>query len=466
MGHVLSMVRDGLVSLASRMGTERDKAASVFYAQPILTDEQIVAAYRSSWLPRKIVDIPALDSCRKWRNWQAESDQIGLLEAEERRLNLRGKVLEACKKARLFGGAALFIGCSDADPSRPLDVERIGKGGLKHLTVLTRRQLAAGELERDPTSEWYGCPKLYMLTGANGAQVAIHPSRLVIFNGAMVPDADMGGALGQGGLGWGESVLTAAFDAIKNADSTAANIASLIFEAKIDIIKVPQFSANIGNQAYEDAVLRRYTLANTIKGINGTLILDAEEDYDSKSASLSGLTDILMAFLQIVSGAADIPVTRLLGQSPAGLNATGDADMKNYHDRIQAIQELEFTPAMSRLDECLIRSATGARDAGIHAVWAPLEQMSEKDKAEIFKTKADAARTLFGSSSEQEIIPRRALSDALVNTLVEDGSLPGLEAAIQALNASAPSEDVEAAVEEAHLSSPAFERSASSAVSP
>src|SRR5690349_5702773 len=131
MGHVLSMVRDGLMSLASRMGTERDKAASVFYAQPILTDEQIIAAYRGSWLPRKIVDIPALDSCRKWRNWQAESDQIGAIEAEERRLNLRGKVLEAAKKGRLFGGAALFIGTGDADPSQPLDAERVGKGGLK-----------------------------------------------------------------------------------------------------------------------------------------------------------------------------------------------------------------------------------------------------------------------------------------------------------------------------------------------
>ena len=431
MGHVLSMVRDGLVSLASRMGTDRDKAASVFYAQPILTDEQIIAAYRGSWLPRKIVDIPALDSCRKWRNWQAESDQIGAIEAEERRLNLRGKVLEASKKGRLFGGAALFIGAGDADPSRPLDVERIDKGGLKHLTVLTRRQLAAGEIDRDPTSEWYGRPKFYTLTGANGAQVAIHPSRLVIFNGVMAPDEDFGGTLGQVSHGWGESVLTATFDAIKNADSTAANIASLVFEAKIDIIKVPQFSANIGNQAYEDAVLRRYTLANTIKGVNGTLILDAEEEYDSKSAPLAGLTDILMAFMQIVSGAADIPVTRLLGQSPAGLNATGDGDMKNYHDRIQAIQELDFTPAMSRLDECLIRSATGARDHDIYASWAPLEQMSEKEKADIFKTKADAARALFGSSSGQEIISRQALSQALVNTFVEDGSLPGLEAAIE-----------------------------------
>ncbi|AGB71754.1 MULTISPECIES: DUF1073 domain-containing protein [Rhizobium] len=437
MGQVFSMVRDGLVSLASRMGTDRDKAASVFYTQPILTDEQIIAAYRGSWLPRKIIDIPALDSCRKWRNWQAASDQIGSLDAEERRLNLRGKVLEVSTKARLFGGAALFIGSGDVDPALPLEMERVGKGGLKHLTVLTRRQLAAGDIESDPTSEWYGKPKFYTLTGANGLQVTIHPSRLVIFKGAMTPNEEFGGV---GNQAWGESVLTATFDAIKNADSTAANIASLVFEAKIDIIKVPQFSANIGNQAYEDAVLRRYVLANTIKGVNGTLILDAEEEYDSKSAPLSGLTDILMAFLQIVAGAADIPVTRLLGQSPAGMNATGTADMKNYHDRIQAIQELDYTPAMSRLDECLIRSATGSRDPAIYSTWAPLEQMSEKERADIFKTKAEAARALFGSTQGEEIIPRQALAKALLNTFVEDGSLPGLETAAKA---SSQSDEVE-----------------------
>lgn len=427
MGNVISLVRDGLMSLASRMGTDRDKAATTFYAQPLLTDEQIIAAYRGSWLPRKIIDIPALDSCRKWRNWQAEDDQIEAIEAEEKRLNVKGKVLEAYKKARLFGGAALFIGTGDADPSQPLQPERVGKAGLRYLTVMTRRQISAGEIERDPSSEWYGKPKLYTVTGGNGTQINVHPSRLVVLNGAMAPDDDFNFALTQG---WGESVLTATLDAIKNADSTAGNIASLIFEAKIDIIKVPQFSANIGNQAYEDAVLRRYTLANTIKGINGTLLLDSEEEYDSKSAQLAGLTDILMAFMQIVSGAADIPVTRLLGQSPAGLNSTGDSDMKNYHDRIQSMQELELSPAMTRLDECLIRSATGSRDKDIYYSWAPLEQMSEKEKADIFNVKATAARTLVGSGTGQEIIPREAVSDALVNTFIEDGSLPGLEAAI------------------------------------
>jgi len=427
MSNVIAFMRDSLTSLVSRMGTDRDKAATTFYSNTIMSDEQLIAAYSTAWLPRKIVDIPALDACRKWRDWQAKKPQIELIEEEEKRLNVKGKVLEAAKKGRLFGGAALYIGTGEANPALPLDVERIGKGGIRYLNVITRRKLTAGEIDRNPESEWYGRPGSYTLTGANGLQIDIHPSRLVLFTGAMPADDEITGNPWQG---WGDSVLQSTLDAIKNADATAGNIASLVFEAKIDIIRIPDFMASLGNEQYKQKLLERYTLANTAKGINGTLILDKDEEYESKSASLGGLTDILMAFMQIVSGAADIPVTRLLGQSPAGMNSTGTADMKNYHDRIQSMQELEFSPAMRRLDECLERSA-GVVDPNVYYRWSPLEQMSEKERADIFKTTADAARQLVGTGTGQEIVPREAVSDALVNRLVEDGVLPGLDAAIE-----------------------------------
>ncbi|KKZ89054.1 anti-CBASS protein Acb1 family protein [Rhizobium phaseoli] len=440
MSNVIAFVRDSLTSLVSRMGTDRDKAATTFYTHTVLSDEQLIAAYSTAWLPRKIVDIPALDACRKWRDWQAKKPQIEAIEEEEKRLNVKGKILEAAKKGRLFGGAAVYIGTGDADPSQPLYVERVKKGGIRYLNVITRRNLTAGEIDRNPESEWYGRPAFYNLTGANSLQVRIHPSRLVLFTGAMPADDEITGNPWQG---WGDSVLQSTLDAIKNADSTAGNIASLVFEAKIDIIRVPDFMANLNNEVYRSKILERYTLANMSKGINGTLLLDKEEEYESKSAQLGGLTDILMAFMQIVSGAADIPVTRLLGQSPAGMNATGTSDMKNYHDRIQSMQELEMQPAMRRLDECIERSA-GVVDPDVYYRWAPLEQMSEKERAEIFKTTADAARQLVGTGTGQEIVPREAVSDALVNRLVEDGVLPGLDAAIEkygSLEEQEPSEE-------------------------
>ncbi|TIW79271.1 MAG: DUF1073 domain-containing protein, partial [Mesorhizobium sp.] len=215
-------------------------------------------------------------------------------------------------------------------------------------------------------------------------------------------------------LVWGDSVLLSVMEAIKQADNTSANIASLVFEAKVDIIRIPNFMASLANEDYKRKILERYTLANTSKGINGTLMLDKEEEYASKSTSFATLPDVLDRFLQIVSGAADIPATRLLGQSPAGMNATGESDLRNYYDRLQAMQAIEMTPAMARLDECIIRSATGGRDASIYYEWAPLWGMSETEKATVFKTKADAARALAGSNGQSPLLPIDALSEALV----------------------------------------------------
>src|SRR5690606_29935166 len=93
---------------------------------------------------------------------------------------------------------------------------------------------------------------------------------------------------------------------------------------KVDGIKIPDFMQQLQDPAFEKQVMERIRLAAMAKGINGTLLLDADEDYDSKQASFGSLPDIIDRFLQQVSGAADIPATRLLGQSPAGLNSTGE----------------------------------------------------------------------------------------------------------------------------------------------
>lgn len=441
---IFKVVGDSLTNLVSRLGTERDKASATTYGLTVLTDEQILAAYKSAWLPRKIVDIPAFDSVRAWRDWQAKPAQIEAIEAEEKRLDVKGKVLLARKRARLWGGAAILIGTGDQQTDQPLVLDRVEKGGLRYLAVLSRRQLAGGEIERDPESEWYGRPKLYQITSRGGQPLSIHPSRLVVFAGNEPADEELDGAY----QGWGDSVLQSSLDAIKQADSTAANIASLVFEAKVDVIRVPDFMTGLANEEYRQRIIERYTLANMSKGINGTLMLDKEEEYETKQASFATLPDVMDRFLQIVSGAADIPATRLLGQSPAGMNATGESDLRNYYDRLSAAQELEMEPALRPLDECLIRSALGARDPDIHYNWAPLWGMSEKEKADVFKTKADAARAIAGSSGQQPLMPIEALSDALVNAFIEDGSLPGLEAAIEEYGSLAeqePSEEEQAA---------------------
>lgn len=419
---VVRAIRDGLVNLVANIGTARDKQAGAQYLLTLLTDPDLDAAYRSSWLPRKIVDVPALDSCRMWRNWQAPKDEISKIEAEEVRLGLRQKILRARILGRLFGGAGILIGTKTGNVSSELDPDTIGAGGITYLTVVPRRQLSAGELEQDPLERRYGLPKWYEVSSPTGS-VRIHPSRLVLFGGNAIPDPELAGGAS---VAWSDSVLQSALDACLKADSVVANIASLTFEAKVDVFRIKNLQQWLQTEKGTNDLLARFRLANIAKGINGALLLDMEEEYQQKTVNFAAMTDVIREFLQIVCGAADVPATRLLGMSPGGMNSTGESDLRNYYDRVRAAQELEMRPAMAVLDECLIRSALGKRDPKIHYAWASLWQTSATENAANLKANTDSIKTL----AEAGVFSPDALSSAAANLLIENGSMPGLEEAI------------------------------------
>lgn len=432
MAKILSF--DSLKNFVANLNTGRDKAAAAVYTDPNVTPEQLNNAYRGSWLPRKIVDIPALDATRRWRSWQADKEQITKIEAEEKRLNLKEKVKDALIKARLFGGAAIYIGIKgDKDPSLPLFPESVK--AIDFLTVIPKRAINAGEIENDPVVAGYGEPKYYRVSSASGA-FDIHPSRIVRFVGAAVPDEELNTA----DQGWGDSVLTAAFESCRNVDATMANLASLIYEAKVDVFGIPGLAEIMADPKAREMLIERVHLAAMLKGNNGMLIRDSEETHDTKSISFSGLEVIANLFLQVASGAADIPMTRLLGQSPGGLNSTGESDLRNYYDRIQSYQELDISPSMGVLDECLIRSALGSRPPEIHYVWASLWQTTDKERADIGKTVADTIKTL----ADSQLFNPEVLSRAAENMLIERSVMPGLEAAIDEFGSELPENNQEA----------------------
>src|SRR5689334_2216216 len=103
MGDVIQLrANDSLRSMAAGLNDPfRDKMATASYGLQYIDDYQLAAIYKSNWLGRKIVDIPAMDAIRKGRDWQAEQDQIEAIEAEQNRLGFWHKLLEVKVKARL-----------------------------------------------------------------------------------------------------------------------------------------------------------------------------------------------------------------------------------------------------------------------------------------------------------------------------------------------------------------------------
>lgn len=438
---------DRLANLVSAMGAQKDKATHTRHYLRELTQPELLTMYRGDWIARKVVNVPAFDMVREGRDWKADQSDIEKLEKEEKRLQVWPKLARALQMARLYGGSALILGDGANHPNTPLDVERIAQGGLAFVHVANRYEIRAGQIDRDPASPGWGQPTEYEMSGASGA-VKIHPSRVIPFVGADLLDLNFSD-------GWGDSVLQAVDEAVENAALASTSIAQLLQEAKVDVFKLKNFMANVGDEAYRTKVLTRLSLANQGKSISNALVMDAEEEWDQKQISFAQLPEVLQLYLQIAAGAADIPVTRLLGQSPSGMNSTGESDLRNYYDRLAAEQTVYLRPNVEKLDEVLIRSALGVRPEEIHFAFSPLWQLGEKEQADIFKTKADGARALAGNGGTSEpLLPIEALSDALVNTFIEDGSLPGLEAAIEEYGKLSEQEE-DRAEEEAALTPPA-----------
>jgi phage-related protein (TIGR01555 family) len=168
------------------------------------------------------------------------------------------------------------------------------------------------------------------------------------------------------------------------------------------------------------------------------LIIDGAEEYSQKTFTFAGLPEISYQALQAVSGAADIPVTRFLGQAPSGLVSTGESDLKNYYDAVNSMQSLMMTPALSNLDEAIIRSALGDRPDDVLSEWSSLWQMSDEQKSKISKETSETIKILVDTG----LFPEDDLAMAAANVLVEHSILPSFEIT---------EEDVAAAAEEERL---------------
>ncbi len=416
-------IRDGLTNLMTGAGTAADKRAHAAYALRHADPAQIEAAYRSSWLMRKVVDLPPQDETREWRRWQASPATIAAIEAEERRLDLRHKIRRARVLARLHGGGAILLGVTGEAPEAPLDPPRLSRGALRYAHVFSRWELGHGERRSDPEDPWFGQPTHYSLHGRGGRQVRLHPSRVVAFVGQPLPEAS---AIGGASWFWGDPLLQSIEDAVKNADAAQNGFAALIDEAKVDVFGIPDLLSSLASRDYEERLLRRLSLAKLGQSTHNAKLKDAGETWETRQVVWTGMPEIIDRYLQLVAGAADIPLTRLLGQAPAGLNATGESDLRNYYDGIAARQNNEIRPLLDRIDAVMLRSLFGSVPGDAWYAFAPLWQLTPTDRAAVDKLNAETAAI----DAESGLLPRAALAAGRRGRVIDDGVYPGIEAAL------------------------------------
>ena len=352
--------------------------------------------YRDNWVVQNVVGIIPDDMTKKWfaPAGAVGPEHLKELERVQRVTALRERVNEGLRWGRLYGGAAglIMIRGQEGMLGQPLELESIYPGTFQGLYILDRWQGVVPGMELvfeggEPV------PAYYSITDARGNTVAkVHHSRLVRFTGRDLPFLERVAE-----LYWGESEVEALYNDVVKHDNVAANMAALTFRANVDTMEVQNldqlFSVTSGEQQ------RRFwnvmQAQSVMKSNFGMQLVNRGDQIKNTQYTFTGLQEVYDSMCLDLSGASRIPVTKLFGRSPAGMNATGESDLRNYYDYVDTLREAKLRPILEKLLPVLAMSAWGAVPDGLDITFPPLWTPTAAEVAEIALKKAQAIRDTF-----------------------------------------------------------------------
>lgn len=370
------------------IGTQNLLSTATYGFNPITRVRTMLEwIHRGSWLGGVAVDLVADDMTRAGISIDAdfEPDEISAIEEAATGLQVWSQINDAIKWSRLYGGCLAVMMINGQDWSKPLRIETVGKGQFRGLMVLDRWQVEPS-LERLVMEQGphIGLPEFYTITNdaPSFSGKRIHHSRCLRLEGIRLPywQRLMENL-------WGISIIERLNDRMIAFDSASTGAAQLVYKAYLRTYKIKGLRELIaaGGPLYQ-ALLRQVAFMRQTQSSEGITLLDGEDDFSGQqgaASSFSGIGEALTQFAQQIAGALQIPLTRLFGQSPAGLNATGESDLRTYYDGINQQQERHLRPSVTLIYRAIAQSEGLTVPDGFRISFRPLWQLTDEQKAEI-----------------------------------------------------------------------------------
>lgn len=354
--------------------------------------QKLTSLYRDNWIVQNVVATIPNDIIRKWYEIKSavSPDYLDALKQLERRTQVRQKLTSAMYWGRLYGGAvAVMLIKGHDDMSQPLDLETILPGTFQGLLVLDRWSgvYPDAELVDDVSDPDFGLPAYYTIRDEQTFIAKVHHSRVIRFIGRELPWLEQIAE-----TYWGESEIESVYNDVVRRDNVAANMAALTFRANISYMETDGLDQLLGSANTE--MQRRFwnvMAAQSIMESNfGTRVINKGDAIHNHQYTFAGLSDVYDRVMMDVAGAARTPVTKLFGRSPAGMNATGESDMRNYYDYIDGLRETMFRAVLEKLLPVMCMSAWGQIPDDFDITFPPMQTPESKDVAEIARNKSGA----------------------------------------------------------------------------
>ena len=364
---------------------------------------------------RKMVGTIAEEMTRKWIKLKTvgdddKSERVKQLYDALERFHVRDKFREAAEHDGYFGGGQIYIDVlspknvsawtDDNELQSKLFIsdKKIPKGSLKGFQVIEPIWTYPGVYNaQNPLSPDFYKPTEWFVMGKT-----VHASRMIDFVSRQVPDL-LKASYNFRGL----SLIQIAEPYVNNWLRTRDSVSDMIHSFSIPVIGTDMSQVLQGGGA--ENLLMRLMMFNQCRDNRGAFAKDNNkeqpETVEFVNAPLSGL-DMLQAQAQEqMASVSSIPLVKLLGITPNGLNASSDGEIRVFYDYIHSLQQSIFKTPLKRVLDVIQLSEFGDIDLDIYFEFEPLYEMSAKEKADIRKVDADtdAVYITAGALSANEV---------------------------------------------------------------
>lgn len=318
--------------------------------------------------------------------------KLVIIKAELERLGAQDVFRRAIECDGFFGRAQIYIDTGNYDPEEikvPLSdtLEKMSGWEIQNLRVIEPIWTYPNNYNSNkPLQPDFYKPTAWFVLGQE-----VHSSRLMTIISREVPDM-LKPAYAFGGLPLSQLMKPY----VDNWLRTRQSVSDLLHAFTVMVLKTDMSSVMGGadgsgtTDSRGSDLFTRVDLFNRIRDNRGTMVVDKDrEDFANVSAPLGSLDHLQAQSQEHMSAASCIPLVKLTGITPSGLNASSEGEIRVFNDWIESEQNAVIKPHLDRLIRIIQLQKFGEIDNEITYKFNALETQNDSEIAIIGKTEAD-----------------------------------------------------------------------------
>lgn len=309
-------------------------------------------------------------------------------------MNVRGWFEQLIAIDGQFGRAQLSINIKNQQTDQrrklPLVIDPEGRGGVAKGSLLGFKPIEPiwstpnAYNSIDPTKDNFYAPDWWYVVGKQ-----THATRLLTFISRPMPDI-LKPTYNFSGMSLSQLIEPYVIRWLKTVDSVNRLISMYSTSGILTNMQATLSGDDEGDGGTMD-VFKRMALFTAMRDNRGLLMLDkASEEFFQFNTPLAGLSDLQAQAQEHMAFPTHIPLVKLTGATPTGLNASSEGEIKVFYDYIAGLQKSAFINNHLRTVLRIIQLHLWGRiDPDITHEWVALDSPTDKEESEMRKADGD-----------------------------------------------------------------------------